>query len=86
RTIDQSAGGKLRDHNAEESWELLEDLALYDNESWNNPRDFANPVKAITFPQARCPEYIRPPYNRAQKSSSTLDGSSSCSDTTFSSK
>ncbi|GJZ70876.1 hypothetical protein Tco_0634727 [Tanacetum coccineum] len=32
RTIDQSAGGKLRDKNAEESWELLEDLALYDNE------------------------------------------------------
>ncbi|GJS76882.1 zinc finger, CCHC-type containing protein [Tanacetum coccineum] len=31
RTIDQSVGGKLRDHNAKESWELLEDLALYDN-------------------------------------------------------
>ncbi|GJS96220.1 MAK10-like protein [Tanacetum coccineum] len=29
RTIDQSAGGKLRDQNAEESWALLEDLALY---------------------------------------------------------
>ncbi|GJW91206.1 hypothetical protein Tco_0168759 [Tanacetum coccineum] len=37
--------------NAEESWALLEDLALYDNESWNNPRDFANPVKAIALPQ-----------------------------------
>ncbi|GKC35596.1 zinc finger, CCHC-type containing protein [Tanacetum coccineum] len=33
RTIDQSAGGKLRDRNAEESWTLLEDLTLYDNES-----------------------------------------------------
>ncbi|GJU03796.1 hypothetical protein Tco_1114134 [Tanacetum coccineum] len=33
RTINQSAGGKLRDLNAEESWALLEDLALYDNES-----------------------------------------------------
>ncbi|GJT39943.1 hypothetical protein Tco_0939808 [Tanacetum coccineum] len=33
QTIDQSAGGKLRDRNAEESWELLEDLALYDNEN-----------------------------------------------------
>jgi hypothetical protein len=32
RTIDQSAGGKLRDLSAEESWELIEDLALYDNE------------------------------------------------------
>ncbi|GJZ96562.1 MAK10-like protein [Tanacetum coccineum] len=45
------AGGKLRDQNAEESWALLEDLALYDNESWNDPRDFAKPVKAITLPQ-----------------------------------
>ncbi|GJS81857.1 hypothetical protein Tco_0748398 [Tanacetum coccineum] len=51
RTIDQSAGGKLRDHNAKESWELLEDLSLYDNESWNDPRDFTKPVKAIALPQ-----------------------------------
>ncbi|GKA18033.1 zinc finger, CCHC-type containing protein [Tanacetum coccineum] len=51
RTIDQSAGGKLRDLNTKESWALLEDLALYDNESWNDPRDFAKPVKAITLPQ-----------------------------------
>ncbi|GJZ35067.1 zinc finger, CCHC-type containing protein [Tanacetum coccineum] len=33
RTIDQSDGGKLCDKNADESWALLEDLALYDNES-----------------------------------------------------
>ncbi|GKB78519.1 hypothetical protein Tco_0945414 [Tanacetum coccineum] len=51
QTIDQSAGGKLRDRNAKESWALLEDLALYDNESWNDPRDFAKPVKAISLPQ-----------------------------------
>ncbi|GJS66526.1 MAK10-like protein [Tanacetum coccineum] len=51
RTIDQSVGGKLRDLSAEESWALLEDLALYDNESWNDPRDFAKPVKAIALPQ-----------------------------------
>ncbi|GJR87363.1 MAK10-like protein [Tanacetum coccineum] len=43
--------GKLRDRNAEESWALLEDLALYDNESWNDPMDFAKPVKAISLPQ-----------------------------------
>ncbi|GJS77484.1 hypothetical protein Tco_0727365 [Tanacetum coccineum] len=42
---------KLRDLNAEESWALLEDLALYENESWNDPKDFAKPVKAITLPQ-----------------------------------
>ncbi|GKD74321.1 MAK10-like protein [Tanacetum coccineum] len=51
RTIDQSTGGKLRDRNAEESWVLLEDPALYENESWNDPRDFAKPVKAISLPQ-----------------------------------
>ncbi|GKA11059.1 hypothetical protein Tco_0690492 [Tanacetum coccineum] len=34
RTIDQSAGGKLRD-----------------NKSWNDPRDFAKPVKVIILPQ-----------------------------------
>ncbi|GJQ98302.1 MAK10-like protein [Tanacetum coccineum] len=51
RTIDQSAGGKLCDKNTKESWELLEDLALYDNESWNDPRDFAKPVKEISLPQ-----------------------------------
>ncbi|GJS01860.1 MAK10-like protein [Tanacetum coccineum] len=42
---------QLRDLNAKESWALLEDLALYDNESWNDPRDFAKPVKAIALPQ-----------------------------------
>nr|GEW27460.1 MAK10-like protein [Tanacetum cinerariifolium] len=30
---------------------ILEDLALNDNESWNDPRDFAKPVKAFSLPQ-----------------------------------
>ncbi|GKC12472.1 MAK10-like protein [Tanacetum coccineum] len=51
QTIDQSASGKLRDRNAKESWALLEDLALYGNESWNDPRDFAKPVKEISLHQ-----------------------------------
>ncbi|GKD05299.1 hypothetical protein Tco_1180273, partial [Tanacetum coccineum] len=46
-----SSGGKLHDLNPEESWAILEDLALYDNESWNDPRDFAKSVKAIALPQ-----------------------------------
>ncbi|GJY98953.1 hypothetical protein Tco_0516383, partial [Tanacetum coccineum] len=37
------------ERNAKESWALLEDLALYDNESWNDPRDLAKPVKAISL-------------------------------------
>ncbi|GJS95828.1 hypothetical protein Tco_0802796 [Tanacetum coccineum] len=45
------AGGKLCDINAEESWALLEDLTLYDNESWNDLRNFSKPVKVITLPQ-----------------------------------
>ncbi|GJW98417.1 hypothetical protein Tco_0180225 [Tanacetum coccineum] len=49
--IDRTAGGKIRDKNANESWALLEDLTLYDNESWNDPRDFAKLVKAISLPQ-----------------------------------
>ncbi|GJW54989.1 hypothetical protein Tco_0099074 [Tanacetum coccineum] len=44
-------GGKLRDLNPKESWEILEDLSLYDNESWHDPRDFAKSVKAIALPQ-----------------------------------
>ncbi|GJT89253.1 hypothetical protein Tco_1070970 [Tanacetum coccineum] len=68
QTINQSAGGKLRDLNPKESWAILEDLALYDNESWNDPRDFAKPVKAITFPQdvsseERGPEPPIKPYS-----------------------
>ncbi|GJW79389.1 MAK10-like protein [Tanacetum coccineum] len=51
RTIDQSAGGKLRNLNPEESWAILDDLTLYDNESWNDPWDFVKPVKAIALPQ-----------------------------------
>ncbi|GJX04836.1 zinc finger, CCHC-type containing protein [Tanacetum coccineum] len=51
RTIDQSAGGKLHDLNLEESWAILEDLALYANKSWNGPRDFTKSVKAIALPQ-----------------------------------
>ncbi|GJS77500.1 hypothetical protein Tco_0727381 [Tanacetum coccineum] len=50
-TIDQSASGNLHDKNAEDSWVLLEDLTLYDNKSWNDPRDFAKSVKAISLPQ-----------------------------------
>ncbi|GJY36713.1 MAK10-like protein [Tanacetum coccineum] len=50
RTVKLS-GGKLLDRNAKDSWVLLEGLAFYDNESWNDPRDFAKPVRAISLPQ-----------------------------------
>ncbi|GJX46806.1 hypothetical protein Tco_0271996 [Tanacetum coccineum] len=51
-TIELPEGNNvLRDLNPEETWAILEDLALYDNESWNDPRDFSKPVKAIALPQ-----------------------------------
>ncbi|GJT55782.1 MAK10-like protein [Tanacetum coccineum] len=43
-------------HHGIDLWLLVQifydhDLTLYDNESWNDPRDFAKPVKAISLPQ-----------------------------------
>ncbi|GKD95942.1 hypothetical protein Tco_1379839 [Tanacetum coccineum] len=61
--------GKLRVKNAEESWVLIEDLSLYDNESWNDPKYFAKPVKAIYLPQD-VPD---------ASDHHLIDGSSSCS-------
>ncbi|GJT54038.1 hypothetical protein Tco_0989092 [Tanacetum coccineum] len=49
--IDHSASSNLRDKSAEESWELIEDLTLYDNERCNDLRDFTKPIKAISLPQ-----------------------------------
>nr|GEW69603.1 MAK10-like protein [Tanacetum cinerariifolium] len=51
RFKDLLQNGKLCNKNAKESWALLEDLALYDNESWNDLRDFVEQVKAISLPQ-----------------------------------
>nr|GEU97790.1 retrovirus-related Pol polyprotein from transposon TNT 1-94 [Tanacetum cinerariifolium] len=50
-TIDQASGGKLLDKNTEESWALIEDLSLYDNECWNDPRDFTKSVNTFSLPQ-----------------------------------
>ncbi|GJT10540.1 MAK10-like protein [Tanacetum coccineum] len=36
-------------HHGIDLW--LQDPTLYDNKSWNDPMDFAKPVKAITLPQ-----------------------------------
>ncbi|GJR33069.1 zinc finger, CCHC-type containing protein [Tanacetum coccineum] len=34
--IDHAAGGKLRNKNTNESWEIIENLALYDHVGWND--------------------------------------------------
>ncbi|GJZ53745.1 hypothetical protein Tco_0608630 [Tanacetum coccineum] len=49
--INRADGGKLRDKNAYESWEIIENLALYDHERWNDSKDFIKPVKAISTSQ-----------------------------------
>ncbi|GJZ66605.1 MAK10-like protein [Tanacetum coccineum] len=36
-------------HHGIDLW--LQDISLYDNKSWNDPRDFAKPVKVISLPQ-----------------------------------
>nr|GEW90796.1 MAK10-like protein [Tanacetum cinerariifolium] len=51
RIIDHLAGGKLRERCVKKSWENIEDLSLYDNKSWNDPRDLERLVKAISLPQ-----------------------------------
>ncbi|GKD77469.1 hypothetical protein Tco_1340090, partial [Tanacetum coccineum] len=45
--IDCATSGKLRDKNTDESWEILENLALYDHEGWNDSKDSIKPVKEI---------------------------------------
>ncbi|GJU29991.1 hypothetical protein Tco_1173580 [Tanacetum coccineum] len=41
--IDRAAGGKLRNKNADESWEIIENLALYDHEGWDDTKEFVKP-------------------------------------------
>ncbi|GJU88881.1 hypothetical protein Tco_1301304 [Tanacetum coccineum] len=50
--IDRAAGGKLRDKNTDESWEIIENLSVYDYEGWNDSKDFIKPVKAISTSQS----------------------------------
>ncbi|GJZ92422.1 zinc finger, CCHC-type containing protein [Tanacetum coccineum] len=45
--IDRAAGGKLHDKNTDESWEIIENLVLYDHEGWNYSKDHVKPVKAV---------------------------------------
>ncbi|GKB28071.1 hypothetical protein Tco_0867472, partial [Tanacetum coccineum] len=49
--IDRADGGKLHDKNADESWEVVKNLALNDHEGWNGSKDFVKPVKAIATSQ-----------------------------------
>ncbi|GJU65677.1 hypothetical protein Tco_1247512 [Tanacetum coccineum] len=50
--IDRAGGGKLCDKNDDESWEIIENLALYDHEGRNDSKDFVKHVKAISTSQS----------------------------------
>ncbi|GJX10587.1 hypothetical protein Tco_0200446 [Tanacetum coccineum] len=49
--INHPTSGKLHNKNADESWEFIENLALYDNEGWDDTKEFIKLVKAIATPQ-----------------------------------
>ncbi|GJU94614.1 hypothetical protein Tco_1319370 [Tanacetum coccineum] len=54
--IDRTGGGKLCNKNTDESWEIIENLALYDHEGWNETKEFVKLVKAISIPQGSSPQ------------------------------
>ncbi|GKB13975.1 hypothetical protein Tco_0847898 [Tanacetum coccineum] len=49
--IDRAGGGKLRNKNADKSWEIIENLALYDHEGWYDTKELVKLVKAVITPQ-----------------------------------
>ncbi|GJU24946.1 hypothetical protein Tco_1163567 [Tanacetum coccineum] len=49
--IDRAASDKLCNKNADKSWKIIENLALYDHEGWNDTKVSAKLVKAISTPQ-----------------------------------
>nr|GEU49680.1 zinc finger, CCHC-type [Tanacetum cinerariifolium] len=50
--IDRAADDKIRNKNADESLENIENIALYDHEGWNDSKEFVKPVKAVSIPQS----------------------------------
>ncbi|GKA08220.1 hypothetical protein Tco_0687551 [Tanacetum coccineum] len=55
-------GGKLRNKNTDESWEIIKNLAFYDHKGWDETKEFYKPVKAISTPQgiSKTPDRIHP--------------------------
>nr|GEV08523.1 MAK10-like protein [Tanacetum cinerariifolium] len=49
--IDRTDGGKLCNKNTDESWEIIENLALYNHKGWDETKEFVKPVKIIATPQ-----------------------------------
>ncbi|GKE30476.1 zinc finger, CCHC-type containing protein [Tanacetum coccineum] len=58
--IDRSADDKLREKNTDESWEIIENLTLYDHEGWNDTKEFElttnrAPEKVLIREEAKFP-------------------------------
>ncbi|GJZ42636.1 zinc finger, CCHC-type containing protein [Tanacetum coccineum] len=49
--IECAAGGKLYNKNPDESWEIIEKLALYNHKGRGDAKEFVKSVKAIATPQ-----------------------------------
>ncbi|GJV09965.1 zinc finger, CCHC-type containing protein [Tanacetum coccineum] len=60
--IDCAAEGKLRNKNADESWEIIENIALYDHEGWNDTKEFINFLLNGSRPTLRSSTYISHAY------------------------
>ncbi|GKB56566.1 MAK10-like protein [Tanacetum coccineum] len=56
--IDRAAGSKLRNKNADESWEIIKDLALYDHKGWNDTK--YSPSQSMLFPHLKSPQNPNP--------------------------
>nr|GEU46458.1 retrotransposable element Tf2 [Tanacetum cinerariifolium]GEV25795.1 retrotransposable element Tf2 [Tanacetum cinerariifolium] len=44
--INCAVSGKICNKNPDESWEIIENLALYDHEGWNDAKEFVKPVSS----------------------------------------
>ncbi|GKC16991.1 hypothetical protein Tco_1013773 [Tanacetum coccineum] len=49
--IERASGGKVCNNNIDESLEIIENLALYDHEGWDETKEFIKPIKCISTPQ-----------------------------------
>ncbi|GJW95325.1 hypothetical protein Tco_0174997 [Tanacetum coccineum] len=65
--IDRAAGGKLRNKNADESWEIIENLALYDHEGPSPQPQALN----TTF-EARVRDYMAAHTERMERFENTI--------------
>ncbi|GKA72466.1 hypothetical protein Tco_0778682 [Tanacetum coccineum] len=66
--IDRAASCKLRNKSTDEYWEIIENLALYDHEGWNDSKNIVKPVKPSSThtPQAYADAVYSNPNPRNQ--------------------